>query len=68
MLAWDAVSASNVAGYKIYYGYASGKYSFSVKVDKTTMASLSGLDQSKVYYIAATVYIRLGMKALSRMR
>jgi hypothetical protein len=54
--AWDAVSDPSLAGYMLYYGYASGQYSFSVNVGNTTTASLADLDQSKVYYIAATAY------------
>jgi hypothetical protein len=54
--AWDAVSDSSVAGYKIYYGYTSGQYSFSEDVGLKTRASLSDLDQQMVYYIAATAY------------
>jgi hypothetical protein len=55
-MAWDAVSDSSLAGYKIYYGYASGQYSSNVNVGQVTSASLSGLDQSKAYYIAVTAY------------
>jgi Malectin domain/Bacterial TSP3 repeat len=51
-LAWDAVTDSRLAGYKIYYGYASRSYSLSVNVGKVTTAALSGLDQAKVYYLA----------------
>jgi F5/8 type C domain/Bacterial TSP3 repeat len=59
-LAWDAVSDPSLAGYKLYYGYASGQYSFNVNVGNTTTASLSGLDQSKVYYVAVTAYDTAG--------
>jgi hypothetical protein len=56
-VAWDPVSDESLAGYKIYYGVASGQYSSSVEVDKTaTQTSLSGLNQSQVYYMAATAF------------
>jgi hypothetical protein len=55
-LAWNAVSAADLAGYILYYGYTSGNYSLSVDVGNTTTAALSGLDQGKMYYFVATAY------------
>lgn len=55
-LAWDPVQATDLAGYKIYYGYASRTYGFSVDVGKVTNAALSGINAAKVYYFAATAY------------
>jgi hypothetical protein len=55
-LAWNAVSAADLAGYILYYSYASGSYSLSVDVGNSTNASLSGLDQGKTYYFVATAY------------
>jgi hypothetical protein len=42
-LAWDAVSDSDLAGYKLYYGFSSRQYSVNMNVGNYTMAKLSGL-------------------------
>ena len=55
-LAWNASSGSNVAGYKMYYGTSSRTYSYNVKVGNYTSCSLSGLQEGKKYYFAATAY------------
>jgi chitinase len=55
-LAWNAVSAVDLAGYILYYGYAPGSYSLSVDAGNSTTAALSGLDQGRTYYFAATAY------------
>jgi hypothetical protein len=58
--AWDAVSDADLAGYKLYYGYASGKYSVNVNVGKYTTASMSGLKDAQIYYFAVTAYDTAG--------
>ena len=55
-LAWNASSGSNVAGYKMYYGTSSRNYSYNVNAGKNTSCSLSGLQEGKKYYFAATAY------------
>ncbi len=55
-LAWDANSESNLAGYILYYGTASGSYSQQVDVGNTTSHTLSGLTEGVTYYFAATAY------------
>ena len=55
-LAWDASAAPELAGYKLYYGYASRSYRLSVNVGQATTATLSGLDEAKVYYLAVVAY------------
>jgi hypothetical protein len=53
-LNWDPSSATNVAGYKIYYGTASHSYSQVVTVDNVTSATISALTAGQTYYYAAT--------------
>ena len=57
-LAWDSNAESDVAGYKIYYGTASGKYTHSVNVGNVTQATLN-LPKKK-YYISLTAYDTYG--------
>jgi hypothetical protein len=53
-LAWVRSSATNVTGYKIYYGTACRGYSTVVTVGNTTNATISGLVPARTYYFAAT--------------
>jgi hypothetical protein len=63
-LAWNTpISAANLAGYMLYYGYASGTYGVSVDVGDVTTAALSGLDGGRTYYFAATAYDIYGIES-----
>ena len=53
-LAWDSNAESDVAGYKVYYGTTSGKYTHSINVGNVTQATLD-LPKKK-YYISLTAY------------
>jgi fibronectin type 3 domain-containing protein len=57
-LAWDAVAATNLSGYRVYYGTASGKYlqSFGqgLSVGNITSYTLMGLSNGTRYYFAVT--------------
>jgi hypothetical protein len=53
-LAWDAVQTPGVAGYRIYYGTASRKYTNSVIVTNGTRATINGLKQGTTYFFSAT--------------
>ncbi|MGD2186698.1 MAG: fibronectin type III domain-containing protein [Desulfobacterales bacterium] len=55
-LEWDPNTEPELAGYKIYWGTASGNYSFSKDAGKNTTCTVSGLDEGKTYYFAATAY------------
>ncbi len=55
-LAWDPVSATNLGGYKLYYGPSSRTYTTSVKVGLQTTYTLRGLSAGQTYYFAVTVY------------
>jgi hypothetical protein len=55
-LQWDSNQETDVAGYKVYYGTASGQYQSSIDVGKTTLYTLSSLQDGVPYYFAATAY------------
>jgi hypothetical protein len=55
-LAWDPNPEASLKGYKVYYGSASGNYSFMVDVGNWTSLTISGLEAGKTYYFAATAY------------
>jgi hypothetical protein len=54
MLAWDSNAESDVAGYKVYYGTASGQYTHSIDVGNVTQLTLNL--PNKKHYIALTAY------------
>ena len=62
-LAWNRSSDTNVAGYNIYYGGASGAYTNEISVGNATNATISGLVQGTAYYFAATTYAASGMES-----
>jgi hypothetical protein len=55
-LSWDPNPEANLKGYKVYYGPASGNYSFMVDAGNRTSLTISGLEARKTYYFAATAY------------
>ncbi len=55
-LAWDANTDPAVAGYKLYYGYASRTYGTPVDVGKVTQYTLTGIQEGKNCYFAVTAY------------
>jgi hypothetical protein len=62
-LEWDPNSESDLAGYKIHYGLASGSYTMVVDVGNQTSHTLTGLTAGTTYYIAATAYNTSGMES-----
>src|SRR5262245_2386425 len=60
-LAWDASSASNIGGYKVYYGTAPRQYTSPTNVGNVTTYRLTGLDPG-TYYIAITAYDASGVE------
>jgi hypothetical protein len=55
-LAWDANTDPAVAGYKLYYGYASRIYGTPVDVSNVTQYTLTGIEEGKTSYFAVTAY------------
>src|SRR5437870_12680377 len=62
-LAWDPNTDPDLAGYKIYYGFASGSYQFREEVGNRTSYSLAGLIEGQIYYLAVTVYTLSGSES-----
>ena len=54
-LAWDANQESDLKGYILYYGTASGNYTNNVDVGNTTQHTLD-LQDGVTYYFAVTAY------------
>jgi hypothetical protein len=56
MLAWEGGHDTNVAGYIVYYGYASGHYEGSVDVGMQTASTLLDLEEGQAYYFVVASY------------
>ena len=64
-LAWDPPDIStDVTGYMIHYGTASGSYSQSIDVGNTTSYTVSNLTNGKTYYFAVTAYNAVGYQSI----
>jgi len=71
-LAWDPNPESDIAGYKVYYGASSGSHNGTgaiegaspIDVGNTTTAYLTGLDDTKVQFIAVSAYNFNGLESI----
>lgn len=52
----DGTPLTNLSGYRIYTGSASGSYSQNIDVGNTTSYTLSSLNDATTYYFAVTAY------------
>ena len=55
-LAWDPSTGTNVAGYHVYYGVATGAYTNVVDAGAATNTTILGLEEDTTYFFAATAY------------
>jgi hypothetical protein len=63
MLEWDANTETDLAGYKIYYGPASGIYTNVVDVGNLISNRVSGLLLGTEYFFAVTAYNTSGVES-----
>jgi hypothetical protein len=59
----DGTPATDVAGYRIYYGQVSGKYSFVKTVGNQPEARIFGLVPGRTYYFAVAAYDSAGTES-----
>ena len=59
-LTWDPVIHPDLAGYKMYYGYASGDYEVITDVGNVIIYTLLNLDEDKIHYFVVTAYSTYG--------
>lgn len=52
----DGTALTDLVGYKIYYGIASGAYDHSIDVGNVTTYTLTSLNKGQIYYAALTAY------------
>ncbi len=62
-LAWDPNTESDLAGYRIHHGPASGSYSVHIDVRNVTTYTVTGLAAGQTYYFAATAYNASGSES-----
>lgn len=65
-LAWDSNTESDIAGYQVAYGLASGNYRSIIDVGNATAYRVNDLDANRTYYFAVRAYTFQGaMSAFS---
>jgi hypothetical protein len=63
-LIWDASTDPGIAGYRLYYGTASGNYSQHAEVGNATTTTVSNLTVGQTYYFVVTDYNTAGLESL----
>jgi hypothetical protein len=62
-LAWNPNTETDLAGYKIHYGTASGSYTVHLDVHNVTTYTVTGLTDGQTYYFAASAYNASGSES-----
>ena len=60
-LAWNKSLTTNVTGYRVYYGVASGNYPNSIVAGNVTSNTVQGLTGGVTYYFAIAAYTASGV-------
>ena len=60
-LAWNRSTSTNVTGYRVYYGVASGNYSNSIVAGNVTSNTVPGLTGGVTYFFAIAAYTASGV-------
>ena len=62
-LAWDPNTEPDLAGYRVYYGLGSRNYDHVIDVGDSTSCVVTGLEQGRTYYFAATAVNRANIES-----
>jgi len=62
-LIWDANTEPDLEGYKLYYGYASREYPYSIDVGNLTSYTVTDLEAGETYYFTVTAYNASGYES-----
>jgi fibronectin type 3 domain-containing protein len=62
-LAWDPNTEPDLAGYRVYYGFGSRNYDQVLDVGNCTSCQVTGLEQGRTYYFAATAVNTANMES-----
>ena len=62
-LAWDANTESDLKGYVLYYGPASGNYTSDIDVGNNTQYTTPDLQDGVTYYFAVKAYNEAGSES-----
>lgn len=64
LLAWDSSSSPGIAGYRVYFGAASGTYTSSVVAGNATTNTVQGLAPGALCFFAVKAYDTNGLESM----